>query len=55
MLRARSFKQSFLVGLVLTAVSLPALADVLTVVSWGGALQEAQTKAFLDPFAKSKN
>lgn len=53
--RARSFKQSFLVGLALTAVSFPALADGLTVVSWGGALQEAQTKAFLDPYAKANN
>ncbi|WP_031248298.1 ABC transporter substrate-binding protein [Mesorhizobium sp. LNHC229A00] len=55
MLRANSFKHSCLVGLVLTAASFPALADGLTVVSWGGALQEAQTKALLDPYAKAKN
>ncbi|MER9856356.1 MULTISPECIES: ABC transporter substrate-binding protein [unclassified Mesorhizobium] len=55
MLRANSFQHSCLVGLVLTAASFPALADGLTVVSWGGALQEAQTKAFLEPYAKAKN
>lgn len=31
----------------------PAFAADLTVVSWGGALQDAQTKAFMDPFAKA--
>ena len=55
MLLPSSSKKSCLVGLALLAVSFPALADDLTVVSWGGALQEAQTKAFLDPYAKAKN
>lgn len=43
------------IGLASSAViaTLPAYAaDKLTVVSWGGAFQEAQRKAFFEPFAK---
>ncbi|WP_246252375.1 ABC transporter substrate-binding protein [Allomesorhizobium camelthorni] len=55
MLRASFFKRSWLVGLILAAGAFPATADGLTVVSWGGALQEAQAKTFFDPYAKMKN
>lgn len=41
-------------SLIVVALATPALGQDLTVVSWGGALQEAQTKAFFDPFAKAK-
>ncbi|MEI9415310.1 ABC transporter substrate-binding protein [Mesorhizobium sp. Cs1321R2N1] len=46
--------KSCLLGIAIAAMSYPAFADGLTVVSWGGALQDAQTKAFFDPFAKEK-
>ncbi|TIT89287.1 MAG: ABC transporter substrate-binding protein, partial [Mesorhizobium sp.] len=37
----------------LASVAVPAsAADTITVASWGGTYQEAQTKAFFDPTAK---
>lgn len=42
-------------GLIFLGVASPALGQELTIVSWGGALQEAQTKAFIEPFAKDKS
>ncbi|ATU95454.1 ABC transporter substrate-binding protein [Phyllobacterium zundukense] len=43
-----------LTAIVSLALSSAVSAQELTVVSWGGALQDAQTKAFIDPFAKEK-
>lgn len=52
--RARTLTHACLIGLAFAASGGPAFAESLTVVSWGGALQEAQAKAFFDPFAASK-
>ena len=44
-----------IVGVALLAgISVPADSDAreLTIVSWGGSYQEAQRKAFFDPFIK---
>lgn len=41
-------------SLLVLGLASPAFSQELTVVSWGGALQEAQTKAFIEPFAKEK-
>jgi putative spermidine/putrescine transport system substrate-binding protein len=52
------FALALLAGAALIAVSQPnaALAgDELTIVSWGGAYQESQRKAFFEPFVKAGN
>ncbi|CCG08506.1 ABC transporter substrate-binding protein [Pararhodospirillum photometricum] len=41
--------------LAVAALALPAQARDLTVVSWGGAYQEAQKKVYFQPFAKETN
>jgi putative spermidine/putrescine transport system substrate-binding protein len=46
---------ALLAGVSATAISVPkqaAAQDSLTVISWGGAYQESQRKAYLEPFAK---
>jgi putative spermidine/putrescine transport system substrate-binding protein len=51
-------KLSVIVGCVLlagTAFAVPASADELTVVSWGGAYSESQHKAFIEPYIAAGN
>ena len=46
---------ALLAGVSATAISVPKQAsaeDTLTVISWGGAYQESQRKAFMEPYAK---
>ena len=44
----------FFVATLITGIGLPKISDArdLTIVSWGGAYQEAQRKAYFDPFMK---
>src|ERR1051326_3260832 len=47
---------ALLAGVSATAISVPKQAsaeDTLTVISWGGAYQESQRKAFMEPYAKA--
>ena len=46
---------ALLAGVSATAISVPKQAsaeDTLTVISWGGAYQESQRKAYMEPYAK---
>lgn len=53
----KTFKKSMLRGAVVAALAMAAssavLADSLTFSGWGGALQDAERKAYLEPAAKA--
>ncbi len=52
-------KRTLLIAAAVAALAIPAVAiagsDSLTVVSWGGAYQESQRKAFFEPYMKAGN
>ncbi len=45
---------TFAAALSATALTLPAVAEDMTIVSWGGAYQSSQQKAYTEPYAEMK-